>query len=114
MRKNVYRILSGFLAVLMLFVATLPAHAISTGSPLYDTIDFYTYVYGIYKGWKDGNPNSDDSLYPDFRPGGSFGSGPTGGGSFSKDEAKAAYDNYVETLPATGYDSSGGLLWSPS
>ena len=73
MRKNVYRILSGFLAVLMLFVATLPAHAISTGSPLYDTIDFYTYVYGIYKGWKDGNPNSDDSLYPDFRPGGCFG-----------------------------------------
>ena len=113
MRKNVYRILSGFLAVLMLFVATLPAHAISTGSPLYDTIDFYTYVYGIYKGWKDGNPNSDDSLYPGFRPGGSFGSGPTGGGSFSKDEAKAVYDDYVETLPASGYNSDGALLYSP-
>ena len=25
----------------------------------------------------------------------------------------AAYDDYVETLPATGYSSSGGLLWSP-
>ena len=24
-----------------------------------------------------------------------------------------AYDDYVETLPAQGYDSSGGLLWSP-
>ena len=24
-----------------------------------------------------------------------------------------AYDEYVQELPATGYDSSGGLLWSP-
>lgn len=29
-------------------------------------------------------------------------------------DLSAAYDNYVETLPAPGYNSSGGLLWSPS
>ncbi len=29
-------------------------------------------------------------------------------------DLSAAYDDYVTTLPATGYDSSGGLLWSPS
>lgn len=34
--------------------------------------------------------------------------------SASEEELKAAYDAYVATLPATGYDSSGGLRWSPS
>ncbi len=29
-------------------------------------------------------------------------------------DLSAAYDDYVETLPAQGYNSSGGLLWSPS
>lgn len=33
--------------------------------------------------------------------------------SASEEELKTAYDAYVQTLPVTGYDSSGGLLWSP-
>lgn len=33
--------------------------------------------------------------------------------SASEEELKAAYDDYVQTLPATGYDSSGSILWSP-
>ena len=33
--------------------------------------------------------------------------------SASEEELKAAYNDYVETLPAQGYDSNGGLLWSP-
>ena len=28
-------------------------------------------------------------------------------------DVKQSYDDYVQTLPAQGYDSSGGLLWSP-
>ena len=29
-------------------------------------------------------------------------------------DIKQSYNDYVETLPAQGYNSSGGLLWSPS
>ena len=29
-------------------------------------------------------------------------------------DVKTAYDNYVETLPATGYTSTGGLIWYPT
>ena len=29
-------------------------------------------------------------------------------------DLSAAYDNYVETLPAPGYNSSGGLIWQPT
>ena len=34
--------------------------------------------------------------------------------SASEEELKAAYDDYVTTLPATGYTSTGGMLWYPS
>ena len=34
--------------------------------------------------------------------------------SASEEELKAAYDNYVETLPASGYNSDGSLLYSPT
>ena len=40
------------------------------------------------------------------------------GGTFTvtktKDDLSAAYDEYVETLPATGYTSTGGLTWQPT
>lgn len=115
MKKNAQRILSGILAVLILSVSAFPAYAVSIGSPLYDTIDFYTYVYGIYKGWREGHPDTDYSQYSGFR-GGGFGSDPdrVGGGSFSKDESKTAYDDYVQTLPAQGYTSAGRLTWQPT
>ena len=34
--------------------------------------------------------------------------------SASEEELKAAYDNYVETLPAQGYTSTGYLTWQPT
>lgn len=39
-----------------------------------------------------------------------FGGGSYGGG-VGRDQSKTAYDDYVETLPATGYTSAGGLSW---
>lgn len=114
MKKNAQRILSAFLAALILSVAAFPAYAVSSGNTLYDTIDFYTHVYGIYRGWRDGHPDTDYSEYPGFRAGG-FGSDPDkfGGGSFGGGAGRKAYDDYVTTLPAQGYNSDGGLTWSP-
>lgn len=114
MMKNVQRILSVFLTALMLAVVVIPVHALPVPGTLYETIDFYSHVYGIYRDWRVSNPNSDYSQFPGFR-GGGFGSDPdkVGGGSFSKDDAKAAYDNYVNSLPAQGYNSSGNLTWQP-
>lgn len=41
-----------------------------------------------------------------------FGGGSFGGGS-GRDQSKAAYDDYVQTLPAPSYTSSGGFFWQP-
>ncbi len=35
-------------------------------------------------------------------------------GKFAGEVLEPAYDEYVQELPATGYDSSGGLFWSPT
>jgi len=41
-----------------------------------------------------------------------FGGGSYGGGA-GRDQSSAAYDDYVQTLPATGYTSAGKLVWQP-
>lgn len=108
MRKNVLRILSIFLAMLMLAVVVIPVHALPVPGTLYETTDFYSSICAVFLKWKALNPGSDDSEYPGFNPGGMY------GGGASRDELRQKYDDYVETLPAPGYTSSGGLLWYPT
>ena len=67
----------------------------------YIPVTFWEYVYRY--GFSGGD-----------RPGG-FGGGGFGGSGpddwTSSDDMKSAYDDYVSTLPAQGYDSAGTLLW---
>ena len=112
MKKNVQRILSVFLAALMLAVVAIPVHALPVPGTLYETTDFYNSIYTAFLKWKAAHPDSDDSEYSGYGGGAGRGGGFFGEGSGQFD--KAAYDDYVTTLPATGYDSSGKLRYSPA
>ena len=86
MQKNVLRFFSSLLAVVILSSVVIPASADFGGGT--GRSDFFT--------WTDG-----------------FGGGSFGGGA-GREQSKSAYDNYVETLPAQGYMSSGGFIWYPT
>jgi len=89
-----HRLCSGLLALLLLSVAVVPSYAAegpfgggSVGGGA-GRSDFFTWTNG-------------------------FGGGSYGGGA-GRDQSSAAYDDYVQTLPAPGYISSGRLIWQPS
>jgi len=92
--KGVYRLCSGLLAAVLFSLTVVPCYAAegSMGGGSFGggagRSDFFTWTNG-------------------------FGGGSFGGGA-SRDEAAAAYDTYVQDLPATGYTSTGGLLWQPT
>lgn len=93
MKLKVSRFLSGIMAGLLLFVLCVPAFASDgsfggdrdvAGGGRYGITDFFGFAGGRDYG---------------------------GGGRFS---SKEDYDDYVGTLPATGYTSAGGLIWQPT
>ena len=132
MKKNAQRILSVFLAVLMLSAVTAPVYAIddytSTGN-FWQSVARKKWLSGFLGssliGWVcddvcsessdkkhhgslksyDQNPDKSYTAVCDFCS-----------AEFPVYDAdlSAAYDNYVETLPAPGYNSSGGLIWQPT
>ena len=70
-------------------------------SPIY-------FAWVKYQEWKEAHPNEPDSAYPGFNPGGAF------GGGVGRHEAEQKYNDYVATLPSTGYTSDGAILWHPT
>lgn len=132
MQKSALRILSCFLAMVVLFLSVLPFQAV--GTEYVSKESFWNWVasssniaQGILSHIPIGSrdnvcANSDDGYH---HSNGFIKDGQDGyfrcvckdcGQEFRgyASDLAPAYDNYVETLPATGYDSSGGLLWSPS
>ena len=132
MKKNAQRILSVFLAVLMLSAVTAPVYATddytSTGN-FWQSVARKKWLSGFLGssliGWVcddvcsessdkkhhgslksyDQNPDKSYTAVCDFCS-----------AEFPVYDAdlSAAYDNYVETLPASGYNSDGSLLYSPT
>ena len=132
MRKNVLRVFSCFLAVVVLSLSVFPAQAVNTE---YTSVEsFWNWVAGsgdiaqeilshIPIGSRDNVcAKSDDGYHH------SNGFTKDGGDGYflcvCRDcgrefrgyvsDLPPAYNDYVETLPATGYTSTGGLLWQPT
>lgn len=131
MKKSVLRFCSGLLAVILLSVTVVPCYAVT---------DEYTSTGTFWSSLKEkwwlgfGSKfligqlaDSACSVSPDSRHHGSLKTYvQNSDGSYtaicnycSADfpvydaDLSAAYDNYVETLPAQGYNSDGSILWSP-
>ena len=132
MQKSALRILSCFLAMIVLFLSVLPFQAV--GTEYVSKESFWNWVasssniaQGILSHIPIGSrdnvcANSDDGYH---HSNGFIKDGQDGyfrcvckdcGQEFRgyASDLAPAYDNYVETLPAPGYNSSGSLLWSPS
>ncbi len=132
MKKSVLRFCSGLLAVILLSVTVVPCYAVT---------DEYTSTGTFWSSLKEkwwlgfGSKfligqlaDSACSVSPDSRHHGSLKTYvQNSDGSYtaicnycSADfpvydaDLSAAYDNYVETLPATGYISTGRLIWQPT
>jgi len=84
---------------------SFPAAAI-TGEEAALGLGILQFAYQLYHDWKTEHPDTPDSEYPGFNPGGLY------GGGAGRDDLSAAYSDYVQDLPATGIDSSGGLIYS--
>lgn len=82
--------------------AISPAFAYSATDG-FNPVSFWEYVY---RGFGGGNRD------------GGFGGGGFGGSDpnswTTSDDMKNDYNDFVSTLPATGYDSAGKLLWQPN
>ena len=133
MKLKTIRFLSGFMAVLLLSFLCVPAFA-SSGStysqkvgfwdwavrdPVWKFLgisDFVGYTFGF------GCPTSDDGYHHansyevDWQDGTYKCICFYCGHSFTAYESdlKQSYNDYVDTLPFTGYDSAGSFLWYPS
>ena len=132
MQKSALRILSCFLAMIVLFLSVLPFQAV--GTEYVSKESFWNWVasssniaQGILSHIPIGSrdnvcANSDDGYH---HSNGFIKDGQDGyfrcvckdcGQEFRgyASDLAPAYDNYVETLPATGYTSTGGLIWYPT
>ena len=132
MQKSALRILSCFLAMVVLFLSVLPFQAV--GTEYVSKESFWNWVasssniaQGILSHIPIGSrdnvcANSDDGYH---HSNGFIKDGQDGyfrcvckdcGQEFRgyASDLAPAYDNYVETLPATGYTSTGGLIWYPT
>ena len=129
-------IIAGFLAIAITFSSTVPAFAVDPGTivgALQVAPDFGSWLWDTAKtggnllaGFIDNDnycPGAETSLNGrhDFAPQHTQINGKTGMfyicqncGKSAGEVLAPAYNDYVETLPAQGYNSSGGLLWSPS
>ena len=96
------RIISVLCVITIVISAISPAFAYSATDG-FNPVSFWEYVY---RGFGGGNRD------------GGFGGGGFGGSDpdswTTSDDMKNDYNDFVSTLPATGYDSSGKLLWQPS
>ncbi len=132
MQKSALRILSCFLAMVVLFLSVLPFQAV--GTEYVSKESFWNWVasssniaQGILSHIPIGSrdnvcANSDDGYH---HSNGFIKDGQDGyfrcvckdcGQEFRgyASDLAPAYDNYVETLPASGYNSDGSLLYSPT
>ena len=93
----------------MLVAASAPVYAATEGAEtLYQVMSPIYFAWVKYQEWKEAHPNEPDSAYPGFNPGGAF------GGGAGRHEAEQKYNDYVATLPSTGYTSDGAILWHPT
>lgn len=102
---KVYRKIIAFFCSIAIITScvVLPASAVG----IYDNAaTLWDWAGIMYKAWKTANPDTPDSEYPGFNPGGMFGNGP----GASRDD----YDNYVSDLPGSGYNSDGSIVWYPT
>ena len=95
------RIISVLCVITIVISAISPAFAYSAIDG-FNPVSFWEYVY---RGFGGGNRD------------GGFGGGGFGGSDpdswTTSDDMKNDYNDFVSTLPATGYDSAGKLLWQP-
>ena len=95
------RIISVLCVITIVISAISPAFAYSATDG-FNPVSFWEYVY---RGFGGGNRD------------GGFGGGGFGGSDpdswTTSDDMKNDYNNFVSTLPATGYNSAGKLLWQP-
>ena len=95
------RIISVLCVITIVISAISPAFAYSATDG-FNPVSFWEYVY---RGFGGGNRD------------GGFGGGGFGGSDpdswTTSDDMKKDYNDFVSTLPATGYDSAGKLLWQP-
>lgn len=95
------RIISVLCVITIVISAISPAFAYSATDG-FNPVSFWEYVY---RGFGGGNRD------------GGFGGGGFGGSDpdswTTSDDMKNDYNDFVSTLPATGYDSAGKLLWQP-
>lgn len=133
MKKGVFRLCAGLLAVVLLSVAVVPCYAesdkyTSTGTFWQAVADKWYFngtvipaIIGTVSDevcFKSGDKKHHGSLKSyEQNPDKSY----TAICDFCSAEfpvydadLSAAYDNYVETLPAQGYTSSGGMIWQPT
>ena len=104
MQKKAFKIFSGLLAAIVLSVAAIPTYASADFSDeFWQSVSPLYFAYSKFQEWKSVNPSAPDSAYLGFNPGGMF------GGGVGRDELNQKYDDYVQTLPAQGYTSSGEL-----
>lgn len=96
------RIISVLCVITIVISAISPAFAYSATDG-FNPVSFWEYVY---RGFGGGNRD------------GGFGGGGFGGSDpdswTTSDDMKNDYNDFVSTLPATGYDSAGKLLWQPN
>lgn len=64
-------------------------------------VGFLDFSLELYDRWKKANPNTPDTEYPGFNPGGMF------GGGVGRDELNEKYLDYVSELPADNINSQG-------
>lgn len=95
------RIISVLCVITIVISVISPAFAYSATDG-FNPVSFWEYVY---RGFGGGNRD------------GGFGGGGFGGSDpdswTTSDDMKNDYNDFVSTLPATGYDSAGKLLWQP-
>ena len=125
MKKGAYRLCSVFLAALILSVVVAPVCAVETDYFSKDT--FWRWMAGsggvvqkiIGYSFSSACSASDDGYHhaSSYTREGKDGTYQCNciycGDVFiaTESDIKQSYDNYVETLPAPGYTSTGGLLW---
>jgi len=95
------RIISVLCVITIVISAISPTFAYSATDG-FNPVSFWEYVY---RGFGGGNRD------------GGFGGGGFGGSDpdswTTSDDMKNDYNDFVSTLPASGYDSAGKLLWQP-
>lgn len=133
MKKGAFRLCVGLLAAVLLSVAVIPCYAASdkytsTGTFWQAVADKWYFNGTVIPAIIGTVSDKVCSESPDKKHHGSlktYGQNPDGSYTAICDfcssdfpvydaDLSAAYDDYVQTLPAPGYNSSGNLIWQPT